>query len=317
LLGLESCNVSRFPPETLHLRMHKLIVVEGPTASGKTALAVELARHFNTVVISSDSRQCYKEMNIGTAKPNLSETKGVPHHFIDSHSIHHPLSAGQFEIEATNLLASFSSDISIVCGGSGMYTDALCIGLDPIPTIESVNLKWRKIYLEKGIDFLLNELKSKDIDFFNQVDKANSKRIIRALEVIDITGEKFSMLRQQYKQSKKMEVFRYVLNLPRELLYEQINNRVDSMMENGLLNEVVSLQEFKHLSALQTVGYRELFEYLEGKQSIHQATSLIKQHTRNYAKRQLTYFKRHNESIWIDSDCTQSRFNAILQSLPF
>lgn len=279
--------------------MQEIIVIQGPTASGKTALGVAVAIHYKTVVISADSRQFYKEMNIGTAKPTKEEMDGVAHYFIDSHSIHEPVSAGMFEQQALDLLENELSHLDkiVLVGGSGMFVDALCKGLDDVPVNEEIQQQLRNELEEKGLEVLLGELKEKDPDYYEQVDKMNSHRVLRALEVIRNTGNTFSSLRTNFKNNRKFTCRFFHIDHERDILYERINHRVDLMMENGLLEEVKLLYQFRNIAGLQTVGYKELFDYLDGKWPLETAVEKIKQHTRNYAKRQMTWIRRNPESI--------------------
>lgn len=295
--------------------MQELIVIEGPTASGKTALAVALAKALNTVVLSADSRQFYQEIAIGTAKPSVAEMQSVPHYFIDSHSIHTPVSASAFAEEAMDLLQNELSHLPqiVVAGGSGMFIDALCIGLDPIPTDEATQLLLRKEWETTGLEPLLEELYQSDPAFYKEVDQDNPPRILRALEVIRFTGKPFSEWRNNTPPSRPFSVQRFVIEHPREQLYNRINQRVDNMMDNGLLEEVRSVLPFRSLTSLQTVGYKELFDYLDGLCTLEEAVEKIKQHTRNYAKRQTTWFKRHPESVWIPYTDTEIMLQNILQ----
>ena len=297
--------------------MQQLIVIEGPTASGKTALAVSLARRLNTVVISADSRQFYKELAIGTAKPTKEEMDGIPHYFIDSHSICTPVTAAQFEMEAMELIKKKLQDFQkiIVAGGSGMFIDALCIGLDPIPKDELIQLSLRSELTNKGIDSLLIELKQSDPVFYQEVDRSNPARILRAIEVIRITGRPYSELRKQEPPTRPFEVIRFVIDHPREQLYDRINHRVDKMIDQGLIEEVRSVEAFKKSTTLQTVGYKEVFDYFDGIYSLDDCIEKIKQHTRNYAKRQLTWFRKHPDSIWIPFSSKEKMTQEILQVL--
>lgn len=295
--------------------MQQLIVIEGPTASGKTSLAVALAKALKTVVLSADSRQFYQELSIGTAKPSSDEMEGIPHYFIDSHSISNPVSASQFETEALNLIQgelAYHSKLVLV-GGSGMFIDALCIGLDPIPTDSEIQDELRKELEENGIEPLLSELKETDTEFYQQVDKQNPVRILRALEVIRLTKIPFSTWRKNEIPKKPFEVIRFVINHPREILYDRINQRVDLMIEAGLIDEVKSVSQYRNLTTLQTVGYKEVFDYLDGTIDLTSCIEKIKQHTRNYAKRQLTWFKKHPDAIWLDAKPTEELCNEILQ----
>jgi tRNA dimethylallyltransferase len=297
--------------------MQQLIVIEGPTASGKTALSVALAKALNTVVISADSRQFYKELAIGTAKPTLEEMEGIPHYFIDSHSISNPVSAAQFEEEALSLIQHKLSHLStiILAGGSGMFIDALCIGLDPIPTDLETQEVLRKELQDQGLEPLLNELKDSDPDFYLEVDKQNPVRILRALEVIRFTDKPFSVWRKKELPQRPFEVNRFVINHPRAILYDRINQRVDLMIQAGLIDEARNVQKFRALTALQTVGYKEVFDFLDGTIDLATCIDKIKQHTRNYAKRQLTWFKKHPKTSWLDAKSTSEMVAEILQSI--
>lgn len=295
----------------------QLIVIEGPTASGKTALGVQLAKALNTIVISADSRQFYKETAIGTAKPTFEEMDGVRHYFVDSHSIQHPVSAGTYETEALALLQNELKNLPyvILVGGSGMFIDALCIGLDPIPVSPEIQIQLRKELELNGLQTLVEELSQSDPVYAQEVDLSNPSRVLRALEVIRLTNRPFSEIRLNKPEPRPFDVVRFVIDWPRELLYERINKRVDIMMEMGLLDEVKSVLPFKELSTLQTVGYKELFDYLDGNYSLNEAVEKIKQHTRNYAKRQLTWFRRHENSIWINPVIEKNLVGYILKTI--
>lgn len=281
--------------------MQQLIVIEGPTASGKTALGVALAKQLNTVVLSADSRQFYKELAIGTAKPTPEEMQGIPHYFVDSHSIHDPVTSARFEQEALNVLQNELKDHRqiVVVGGSGMFIDALCIGLDPIPNDPETHNAVRKELAENGLETLLGELQQRDPDYFSEVDRENPARIVRAIEVIRHTGKPFSEWRQKQPPARPFETKRFVIEHPREQLYDRINRRVDHMVAHGLIEEARSVEAFRELPPLQTVGYKECFDYFDGKTNLETCIALIKQHTRNYAKRQLTWFRRHPEAVWV------------------
>ena len=281
----------------------QLIVIEGPTASGKTALGVALAKKWNTVIISADSRQFYKELSIGTAKPTSEEQEGIKHYMVDSHQLEDEVSSAKYAREVNLILEKefIHHDQLIMVGGSGMFIDAVCIGLDEIPKSDELKAELTKQWELLGLEPLLNELKEKDPEFYNEVDKGNPMRIIRALEAIRLTGQPFSKLRTNQEIKHNFEIIRFVINHPREVLYERINKRVDIMLENGLLDEVKSVKHLKHLSTLKTVGYTELFNFLDGITNFQTAIDLIKQNTRRYAKRQLTWFRRHPEAIWLKS----------------
>lgn len=290
-----------------------LIVIEGPTASGKTALSIQLAKKYNSVIISADSRQFYKEMTIGTAKPSIEEQDGIKHYFIDSHSILEPLTSGQYELQAIKILEEEfkNHDIIFLVGGSGMFIDALCNGLDEIPTdIQIRNLLMTEFH-ENGLQPLLEELEEKDFVFYNSVDKNNPVRIIRALEVIRITNKPFSSFRNKKGKDRFFNFQKFVIDLPRETLYNRINARVDIMLKNGLVEEVKSLESFKTLQPLNTVGYSELYDYFDGKIDYETAIELIKQNTRRYAKRQLTWFRKDSSAIWIQNQKIEEQIDKI------
>jgi tRNA dimethylallyltransferase len=284
--------------------VRKLIVIQGPTASGKTKLAIQLAKILNTVVISADSRQFYKEIQIGTAKPTLEEQEGVKHYFIDSHSIHSPVTSAQYEKEAILLLNELFNTVSyvILVGGSGMFIDALCNGINEIPKDDFIKEQLNSELQTKGLSYLLEELKIKDESYYKKVDKANPLRVLRALEVMRLAGTTFSsFLDKNLIVKRDFEILKFVIDLPREMLYERINLRVDQMIYNGLLEEVKSVFEYRSLQSLNTVGYKELFSYLNSEIEFKDAVELIKKNTRNYAKRQLTWFRKDKKAIWISS----------------
>jgi tRNA dimethylallyltransferase len=272
-----------------------LLVIAGPTAVGKTELSIRLAKHFNAEILSADSRQMFREMSIGTAKPGTDELSQAKHHFIDHISIHDPYTAGTFEKEALEKLDSIfhKNDVAILCGGSGLYIDAVCNGFDEGLMSDAIlKKKIKDLYAEKGMAWLQEEVKKKDPEYFSSADIKNPHRLMRALEVIKLSGKPYSSFRQNEKQTRGFTIIKILVNEDREKLYEKINRRVDKMFEKGLLKEVESLYPHRHLNALNTVGYKELFDYIEGKCSLEKANDLIKQHTRNYAKRQLTWFRK-------------------------
>lgn len=296
----------------------KLIVIGGPTASGKTALAVTLAKKWNTVVISADSRQFYKEMNLGTAKPSVAEMDGIPHYFIDSHSIANELNASTFAKEAEILLAELfeTLDVVIVVGGSGMFMDALCYGLDEIPHDNVIQEKFNQRFKEEGLLPLVEELQLKDPEFCIAADLSNPVRVIRALEVIELTGEKFSTLRKNTRKQQPFAIHYFAINIERELLYERINNRVDLMIENGLEQEVAQLKEYRSLKPMLTVGYSEWFDFWEGKTERDTCVEMIKQNSRRYAKRQLTWFNKNKDIIWISYEDTEKMADFVSLAIP-
>ncbi len=279
-----------------------LIVVCGPTAVGKTSLSVEIAKHYGAEIISADSRQFYREMNIGTAKPSPLELAEVPHHFINNISIHTKnYSAGKYEQEVIEFLDEYfkTKDIAVLVGGSGLFINAVCSGFDSFETTDFKQQLTARIFLNgKDLSWLQQELERIDPEYYAEVDKKNPVRLIRALEVIYTTGKKYSEQRIGKKAERNFTSIKIGLNLEREKLYERINQRVDEMMKAGLLEEVKELYTFKKLHTLNTVGYQELFDYIEDKLTLEQAVELIKQNTRNYAKRQLTWFKKDKGIYW-------------------
>jgi tRNA dimethylallyltransferase len=283
----------------------QLIALVGPTAVGKTAAGVALAQQLKTVILSADSRQFYREMRIGTAKPTADEQGGIPHYFIDSHSITDPFSAGDYEREALQLLQQLFPKYPqlLLVGGSGLFVDALCRGLDDLPQpAAGVREHWNQFFQEKGIAALQNRLQEVDPVYFQQVDIANPQRIIRALEVYESTGVPFSTYRKNQVDARPFTTLKLGLTLPREELYDRINRRVLQMMDGGLLQEVEKLMPHRHLPACQTVGYAELFDYFDGKTSLEEAIAKIQQNTRRYAKRQITWFKKDETTRWFHPD---------------
>jgi tRNA dimethylallyltransferase len=271
---------------------------------GKTAHAIEVARHFNTVILSADSRQCFKEMNIGVARPTVAERQQVPHYFIASHHIQDDIIAAWYENYAVNLLNELFSqyDTVIVTGGTGLYIKALTEGLDAIPEVaDSIRQEVIDQYREKGIAWLQEQLRVYDPLFASTGEMQNPQRMMRALEVVLGTGQSIISFRSTSKAARPFRIIQVGLELPRETLYERINLRVDLMMEAGQEQEARSLLPHRHLNALQTVGYKELFDYFDGVTSLVDAVEQIRQNTRRYAKRQMTWFKRQADMHWIDA----------------
>lgn len=272
-----------------------LIVIGGATATGKTGLAIALAKHFQTEILSADSRQFYREMSIGTAKPTKKELTAAPHHFINSLSVHQNYSVGDYEREALDLLEKKfqEKDILILTGGSGLFIQAVCSGLDQFPDVSPNIRKDLDLLFEKeGLAALQKELKKSDPHYYEKVDLQNHVRLIRALGVCRASGKPFSSFHQKEKTARTFTPIYILLDWERAVLYERINNRVDLMLDAGLLEEAKTLHEFKHLNALQTVGYQELFEYFEEHFSLEEAIELIKRNSRRYAKRQSTWFRK-------------------------
>ncbi|MFD2967619.1 tRNA (adenosine(37)-N6)-dimethylallyltransferase MiaA [Sphingobacterium bambusae] len=279
----------------------RLLVVVGPTAVGKTALAIRLAQYFKTEVLSADSRQFYREMTIGTAKPDAAEQQQAVHHFIDSHSIAEEYSAGDFERDALKLLADLflHHDDVVLVGGSGLFVRALCEGLDNLPKAPiEVREKLNRLLQEKGLEALQKRLQEVDPAYYATADIQNPQRVVRALEVFEATGKPFSSFRQQEFLERPFEISTIGLNMERPELYDRINRRVDHMMDSGLLEEVKSLLPYRNKPALLTVGYAEIFDYLDGQCSLEEAVDRIKQNSRRYAKRQITWFKKHGNTCW-------------------
>lgn len=275
-----------------------LVVIAGPTAVGKTDLTIKLAKHYNTVILSADSRQFYKELTIGTAKPEKNQLEEVPHYFINTKHIDELYGAGHYEKDALQLLGELFERHQLVflTGGSGLYIDAVLNGVDDFEEIPpEVRERFNKDFQEKGLDWLQRELAEQDPNYYNTVDRNNPQRIIRALEVIAHTGQAYSTFLNNNKKERDFTAIKILLNTDRQVLYDRINKRVDKMMENGLLDEVKNFITYKQFNALKTVGYRELHEYLDGKTDLKTAVEKIKQHTRNYAKRQITWFKNKDQ----------------------
>lgn len=271
----------------------KLWVIVGPTAVGKTSKAIEIAQKFKTEIINADSRQVYQELNIGVARPTTEELQMVHHHFIASHSIFNPLTAGQYEREALPLVGAILETYgsAVLVGGSGLYIKALIEGLDDLPKDTSIRNSLALTASEQGWELLEKLVQMKDPEYALSADLKNPRRLIRALEVMEITGLKYSELRKNVLAKRNFEVEWIVMEMDRSTLYQRINDRVEVMIQLGLIEEVRNLLKYRNLEALQTVGYSELFDYFEGKTTLENAIELIKQHSRNYAKRQITWFK--------------------------
>ena len=289
-----------------------LVVITGPTAVGKSSVSVQLAKHFACPVISADSRQVYKEMQIGTAVPSKKELSQVPHYFIQSHSIHSAFNAGKYEEECISLLDKLFNDhpCIILTGGSGLYIDAVLFGNDEFPDADkALRADLNKLFKENGIELLQEKLKDLDPVYFKEVDKKNPQRLIRAIEVCTQTGMPYSSLRKSKSKTRNFDYLIIGLEENRQDLYNRINKRVDSMMNEGLLEEVKTLYAHKNLNAVQTVGYSELFDFLDEKLTLEQAIEKIKQHSRNYAKRQYTWLKKYENLIRIN----RNEANKIIQ----
>lgn len=279
-----------------------LFVIVGPTAIGKTALSIELAKELSCPILSVDSRQFYKEMNIGTAKPSASELASAEHHFINSHSIYERFTAGKFESDALATLEKlFLHHKNIIAvGGSGLYVNALCYGVDDIPFNQSVRDEVNRIWEEKGLEELQQRVKKIDPEFFAETDIKNPRRLVRALEVFKISGQKYSTLRLSMKKNRPFNIKWIGLETERDELNQRINQRVDEMIENGQVDEVRSLLKHKQVKAMQTLGYQELVKYFDKDISLEEAIDKIKINTRRFAKRQMTWFKKNEDILWFN-----------------
>ena len=278
------------------------LVIVGPTASGKTAAAIDVAQYFNTEIISADSRQCFRELNIGVAKPTAAELSSVKHHFINSHSITDNVSAADFESFALAAADKIfeKNNVAVICGGTGLYIKAFTEGLDAIPqTDHKIKEGITDDYKREGLGWLQNKIKETDPLFWEKGEINNPHRLLRALEVFMTTGVSIIAQQKKIKKVRPFNIIKVGIDINREVLYDRINSRVNDMQEQGLENEAKLLIPFKQLNALQTVGYRELFDFFEGKTTREKAFELIKQNSRNYAKRQLTWFKKDEEIIWL------------------
>ena len=282
-----------------------VIIVAGPTAAGKTPVAIELAKKFETEIISADSRQCFIELNIGVARPSEMELQTVKHYFIASHSIHDPVNAGSFEqyaLEKVNEIFH-AHNVAIMVGGTGLYIKGFCEGMDEMPDVPAeVRRSIMMNYEKNGLEWLQREIQKKDPAFYEKGEIQNPQRLMRALEVAEATGQSILEFRKGKKEERDFNIMKVGLKLPKEELHRNITTRVDKMIEAGLEEEVKRLLPYKHLNALQTVGYAEIFDYLDGKTSLKDAIELIKTNTRQYAKRQLTWFKKDKDINWIDGD---------------
>jgi tRNA dimethylallyltransferase len=291
-----------------------LIIIVGPTASGKTGLAIQVARELDTEIINADSRQVYREMVIGTAVPNAYQQSQVKHHLIGHKSVTETYNASIFESEVLDLLNTLflKHRVVIMTGGSGLYIDAVCKGIDDLPSVDpAVRERQRELYRINGIEGIKNKLKHVDPEYYKRADLKNSKRILKALEVYEMTGRPYSSYLTGMKKLRQFSTIKIGLDVDRKTLYDRINKRVDEMISNGLVEEVRSLCPHKDLNALNTVGYKEIFAYLDDRCSLGEAVDLIKRHTRQYARRQLTWFCKDQEIKWFSPDNTAEIFNYI------
>ena len=272
-----------------------LIALAGPTAIGKTEVAIKIAQHFKTEILSADSRQFYREMSIGTAKPTPEELAKVPHHFINSLSIHDHFTVGDFEREAQNLLLRLfkEHDIVVMAGGSGLFIKAVCEGLDEFPEVPTtIRNEINALFKKEGIEVLQRELKNADPEYFEKVDQNNPMRLIRAIEVCRTSSLPYSSFLEGKKADRFYKIIYVNLEMDREILYDRINRRVDQMIKMGLEKEAKDFFKFKHLNPLQTVGYQEFFDYFDNKTTLEKAIDLIKRNSRRYAKRQMTWLRK-------------------------
>ncbi len=289
-----------------------LIVVCGPTASGKTKLAIQLAKQFKAEIISADSRQVYKELKIGSAPPSDAELKEVKHHFIASRNLYEDYNAGAYEKDVLQLLDKLfpQNKYAILVGGSGLYIDAVCNGFDKVPSsFPEIRKQLQDLYEAKGIEQLQNKLKELDPEYYGKIDLDNPQRLMRALEVCVGSGKPYSSFRKGKTNPRDFRIIKIGIEIQRDLLYKRIDARVDEMLKVGLLEEAQNLISIKHLNALQTVGYKELFDFLEGKKTFDEAVDLIKRNSRRYAKRQLTWFRKDKEIQWFLPDDIEKIIN--------
>ena len=290
-----------------------VIIISGPTASGKTALAIEVARHYNTSIISADSRQCFRELNIGVAKPSPEQLSAVKHFFVNSHSIREEVNASIFESLALSWCDEIFSnrDTLVMSGGTSLYIKAFREGLDEIPPIdEGIRIKIANQYRDMGIVWLQKSLQQSDPLYYESGEMKNPQRMMRALEVVQSAGRSIITYQNQQKKQRNFRMLEFAIRLPRKELYQRIDLRVDQMMSAGLLEEVRSLLPYEHLNALQTVGYTELFQHLQGRSALEESVSLIKQNTRHYAKRQITWLNKNKDLIWLEDDFKKNILDA-------
>ena len=292
-----------------------LIVITGPTAVGKTALCLEIAKHFDIPIINADSRQIYRELRIGTAQPTKEQMQEVKHYFVGTLGLDDYYSASLFEQQVLECLEQqfLTRDYALLSGGSMMYIDAVCDGIDDIPTIDDETRTLMKQRLaDEGLEALVEELRRLDPEYYEIVDRQNPRRVVHALEICVMTGKTYTSFRKREKRQRPFQIIKIGLNRPREELYNRINQRVDQMMADGLLEEARSLYPLRHLNALNTVGYKELFDYLEGRWPLEEAVERIKGNTRRYARKQLTWYKKDEQMKWFHPDQKEDIINYIL-----
>lgn len=294
--------------------MDTLVVITGPTAVGKTALTMQLAQHYGVPVINADSRQIYRELKIGTAAPTAEQQQLVKHYFVGTKSIDDYYNASMYEQEVLELLDAERSTFHVLSGGSMMYIDAVCNGIDDIPTVrDDIREEMKRRYAEEGLEALCEDLRRLDPEHYAIVDRQNHRRVIHALEICYQTGRTYTSFRTQQKKERPFRIVKIGLNRDREELYNRINQRVDQMMEDGLLDEVKSLISKRNTNALNTVGYKELFDYFNGRWSLDEAVERIKGNTRRYARKQLTWYKRDADMRWFHPDNIEEILNYLTQ----
>lgn len=283
--------------------MNTLIVVLGPTGVGKSSVSIELAKYYNTEIVSADSRQFFRELCIGTAVPSAEELNTVPHHFIQSKSIHDYYNVSEFETDALSLIDQLfmSNNPLILTGGSMLYVDTVCKGIDDIPTvspeIRNEVVRWYEVH---GLEALQQKLQELDPEYFSNVDQNNPKRLLHAVEICMMTGKTFTSFRKNTIKQRPFRILKVGINQDRSILYDRINKRVDLMMDSGLLEEAKSVYQFRNLNSLNTVGYKEIFEFLDGNCTLDESVDLIKRNSRRYARKQLTWFRRDPEIKWFE-----------------
>ena len=299
-----------------------LVVITGPTGVGKTELCIRLAEHFHTDIINADSRQIFREIPIGTAAPTAEQQARVKHHFVGTHSITDYYSASMYEQDVLNLISHTShlvprtSHLALMTGGSMMYIDAVCNGIDDIPTIrDDIREEMKRRYAEEGLPALVEELRQLDPEHYEVVDRNNPRRVIHALEICHQTGKTYTSFRTNTKKERPFNIIKIALTRPREELYDRINLRVDKMVDNGLVEEARALYPLRHLNALNTVGYKELFRYFDGEWSLPEAIERIKGNTRQYCRKQLTWFKRDQQIRWFSPDDEEEIINTVFTIL--
>ena len=293
-----------------------LIVITGPTAVGKTALCLDIAQHFGIPIINADSRQIYKELKIGTASPTSEQLQLVPHYFVGSLSLTDYYSASLFEQQVLEILSRQfrSHDFALMAGGSMMYIDAVCDGIDDIPTVDDQTRETLKRRLaQEGLEALVEQLKELDPEYYKIVDRQNPRRVVHGLEICLMTGKTYTSFRKREKKERPFRIVKIGLNRPREELYDRINQRVDQMMQQGLLEEAKALYPMRQMNALNTVGYKELFDYLDGRWPLEEAVERIKGNTRRYARKQLTWYKKDPQIRWFHPDDKEQIISYISQ----